>query len=80
MKISKEDQLYSNLMWESYKAFARQVRLYVKLTSKLNKKRRKKIYKNNSIYKFLREKLKENKKLQAQNKTKGTQNEGKKEN
>lgn len=80
MKISKEDQLYSNLMWESYKAFARQVRLYVKLTSKLNKKRRKKIYKNNSIYKSLREKLKENKKLQAQNKTKGTQNEGKKEN
>lgn len=80
MKISKEDQLYSDLMWESYKAFARQVRLYVKLTSKLNKKRRKKIYKNNSIYKFLREKLKENKKLQAQNKTKGTQNEGKKEN
>lgn len=80
MKISKEDQLYSNLMWESYKAFARQVRLYVKLTSKLNKKRRKKIYKNNSIYKFLREKLKENKKLQAQNKTKDVQNEGKKEN
>lgn len=80
MKISKEDQLYSNLMWESYKAFARQVRLYVKLTSKLNKKRRKKIYKNNSIYRFLREKLKENKKLQAQNKTKGVQNEGKKEN
>jgi hypothetical protein len=80
MKISREDQLYSDLMWESYKAFARQVRLYIKLTSKLNKKRRKKIYKNNSIYKFLREKLKQNKKLQAQNKTKGTQNEGKKEN
>jgi len=80
MKISREDQLYSDLMWESYKAFARQVRLYIKLTSKLNKKRRKKIYKNNSIYKFLREKLKESKKLQAQNKTKGTQNETKKEN
>lgn len=74
MKISREDQLYSDLMWESYKAFARQVRLYIKLTSKLNKKRRKKIYKNNSIYKFLREKLKENKKLQAQNKTKGVKN------
>lgn len=73
MKISKEDQLYSNLMWESYKAFARQVRLYIKLTSKLNKKRRKKIYKNNSIYKFLREKLKENK-------NKGINNEIKKEN
>lgn len=80
MKISREDQLYSDLMWESYKAFARQVRLYIKLTSKLNKKRRKKIYKNNSIYKFLREKLKENKKLEQQNKNKGIQNETKKEN
>ena len=62
----KEERLCSDLIWAALKSCSKQMRPYIKIVKKTCKAQKKKVYKNNSIYRFLREKLKENKKLQKQ--------------